>query len=142
MRYNESDEIFGQYQLTRIIHMKKLFYYTDLLPFLSKPDKAIDKLKRNLSTFKEVSQDIEIIWHPYSRTEEFMEINRCPAMKEYKSLLDEFKAAGWGKVDETSTLAEAKEVLFGCDAYYGDVCDLVYEAKDKGIPVMIRNIEI
>lgn len=122
--------------------MKKLFYYTDLLPFLSKPDAAISKLKRNLEIFKEASADVELIWHPYSRTEEFMQINKCPAMKEYKKIVDDFKNAGWGKLDETSTLADAKEVMFGCDAYYGDLCDLVYEAQSKTIPVMIQNVEI
>jgi hypothetical protein len=35
--------------------MKILFYFTDLLPFLSKPDKAIDKLQRNLEIFRESS---------------------------------------------------------------------------------------
>ena len=122
--------------------MKKLFYFTDLLPFLSKPDKAIDKLKRNLEVFKESSQDVQLIWHPYSRTEEFMKINRCPVINEYNKIIDEFKATGWGEFDESSSIADAKEVLFGCDAYYGDTCDLVYEAKNKGIPVMIQNIEI
>lgn len=47
-----------------------------------------------------------------------------------------------GIFDETSSLADAREVLFGCDAYYGDTCDLAYEAKNKGIPVMLQNIEI
>ncbi|MCR5740573.1 MAG: hypothetical protein K6G43_12220 [Lachnospiraceae bacterium] len=122
--------------------MKKIFYFTDLLPFLSKPDKAIDKLKRNLEIFKESSQDIQLIWHPYSRNEEFMKINRCTVINEYNKIIDEFKSAGWGQLDETSNIADAKEVLFECDAYYGDTCDLVYEAKNKGIPVMIQNVDI
>lgn len=47
-----------------------------------------------------------------------------------------------GHFDEASSLADAREVLFGYDAYYGDTCDLAYEAKNKGIPVMIQNIDI
>ncbi|MCR4792618.1 MAG: hypothetical protein K5871_07700 [Lachnospiraceae bacterium] len=122
--------------------MKKIFYFTDLLPFLSKPDAAISKLKRNLETFKAASGDVELVWHPYSRTEEFMQINKCPAMTEYKAIVDEFKSSGWGKLDETASIAEAKEVLNGCNAYYGDQCDLVYEAQKNKIPVMIQNLEI
>lgn len=124
------------------MYMNKIFYFTDLLPFLSKPDKAIDKLKRNLEIFKNYSSDVQLVWHPYSRTDEFMKINKCPVINEYNSIIEEFKAAGWGIFDETSSLADAREVLFGCDAYYGDTCDLAYEAKNNGIPVMLQNIEI
>lgn len=122
--------------------MKKLFFFTDLLPFLSKPDMAISKLNKNLEIFKDASQDVELIWHPWSRTEEFLRLNKCPVTDKYLKIVEEFKAAGWGTLDETGTLADAKEVLLSCDAYYGDSCDLVFYAKEKGIPVMIQNVEI
>ena len=64
--------------------MKKVFYYTDVLPFLSKPKAAIAKLKANLDIFKESSENIELIWHPWSRTEEFMKLNKCTVTDEYK----------------------------------------------------------
>ncbi len=57
--------------------MKKVFYYTDVLLFLSKPKAAIAKLKANLYIFKEESENIELIWHPWSRTEEYMKLNKC-----------------------------------------------------------------
>ena len=110
--------------------MKKVFYYTDVLPFLSKQKAAITKLRSNLDTFKEASGDIQLIWHPWSRTEE------------YRKIVDEFKTAGWGVLDETTTLADAREVMMGCDAYYGDACDLAFEAKNKGIPVMLQNVDV
>ena len=123
--------------------MKKIFYFTDLLPFLSKPDMAINKLKKNLEIFKEASQDVQLVWHPWSRTEEFMQINKCPVINEYKKIVEEYKAAGWGILDETKTMDEAKEVMLGCDAFYGDALgDFMYYAKEKGIPVMIQNVEI
>ena len=122
--------------------MKKVFYYTDVLPFLSNQKAAITKLKANLEIFKEASGDVELVWHPWSRTEEFMKLNKCPVADEYKRIVEEYKAAGWGTLDETTTLADAKEVMLACDAYYGDACDLAFEAKGKGIPVMLQNIEV
>lgn len=122
--------------------MKKVFYYTDVLPFLSKQKAAITKLRSNLDTFKEASGDIQLIWHPWSRTEEFMKLNKCSVIDEYRKIVDEFKAAGWGVLDETTTIADAREVMMSCDAYYGDACDLAFEAKNKGIPVMLQNVDV
>ena len=122
--------------------MKKVFYYTDVLPFLSNPKAAVAKLKANLVIFKEESESIELIWHPWSRTEEFMKLNKCAVTDEYKNIIEEFKAAGWGTLDETTVLEETKEVAFKCDAYYGDPCGIAFEVKSKGIPVMLQNIEL
>ena len=122
--------------------MKKIFYFTDVLPFLSKQDAAIEKLQRSLDLFKESSDSVQLVWHPWSRTEEFLRLNKCPVVDRYLKIVDEYKAAGWGILDETSTRADAKAVMFDCDAYYGDAGDLAFEAQLKGLPVMIQNIEI
>lgn len=122
--------------------MKKVFYYTDVLPFLSKPKAAIAKLKANLDIFKESSENIELIWHPWSRTEEFMKLNKCTVTDEYKKIVEEYKSAGWGRLDESASIEEARDLALSCDAYYGDACNLAFEAKDKGIPVMLQNVDI
>ena len=122
--------------------MKKIFYYTDVLPFLSRGDEAIKKLRRNLETFKESSADVHLVWHPWSATEEYLKINRSGVTEEYRSIVDEFTGAGWGNLDKSDTYQSAKEVLFGCDAYYGDPSDLAYEAQNAKMPVMFQNIEI
>ena len=122
--------------------MKKVFYYTDVLPFLSKPKAAIAKLKANLDIFKESSENIELIWHPWSRTEEFMKLNKCAVTDEYKKIVEEYKSAGWGRLDEATSLDEVRGVALECDAYYGDPCDIAFEAKSKGKAVMLQNVEI
>ena len=78
-------------KLQRMNENKKNFFFTDLLPFLSKPDKAIDKLKSNLDIFRESSQDVQLIWHPYSQTKEFMKINGCPVIKEYNKVISDIR---------------------------------------------------
>jgi hypothetical protein len=122
--------------------VKKLFYFTDILPFLSKPEIAIDKLLRNLELFKDSSENIRLIWHPWSHTEEYLRLNKCPVTDRYLEIVEDYKAAGWGTLDETKSPHDARKVLMGCDAYYGDFCELVFYAKENGIPAMIRNVEI
>ena len=122
--------------------MKKIFYYTDVLPFLSREDEALKKLKRNLEIFKGASRDIHVIWHPWSGTEQYLEINKSRIVSEYRKIVEEYCSEGWGDFDVTDTYKAAQEVLFSCDAYYGDPSDLAYEAQNAKLPVMFQNLEV
>ncbi len=122
--------------------MKKIFYYTDMLPLLSREEDALEKIRRNLNIFREASEEIELIWHPYSKTVEYLDLNNSPILNEYCSIVDAFIKEGWGRLDRCSSLSAVKEVLISCDAYYGDVCDLVYEAQNAGLLIMIQNIDL
>nr|WP_297705484.1 hypothetical protein [uncultured Butyrivibrio sp.] len=122
--------------------MKKVFYFTDALPFLAKEGQAIDKLQRNLKIFREASNNIRLVWHPWSKTEEYLKLNNCTVTDEYLSILNNYRQEGWGDLDETDTYDSAKEVLLSCDAYYGDTSDMVYDAQNAKIPVMLQNIEV
>ena len=122
--------------------MKKIFYYTDVLPFLSRDDDAIKKLEKNLEIFKESSGDISLVWHPWSRTVEYLELNKSKVTSDYQRIVEEFCKEGWGELDRADSLQKAKDVLFSCDAYYGDASDLAYEAQLAGLPVMLQNLDI
>jgi hypothetical protein len=122
--------------------MKRVFYYTDVLPFLSKNEAAIDKLRRNLEVFREAGDNIKLIWHPWSKTAEYLKINRSKVTDEYLAVVKKYCDEGWGELDETETYEEIKDVLLGCDAYYGDPSDMAYEAQNANIPVMLQNFEV
>ena len=122
--------------------MKKVFFYTDVLSFLSRDDAAIDKLCRSLSIFKEASDNIQLIWHPWSGTKEYLELNKSDVTDKYIDVVEKFRAENWGQLDESDSFDSAKKVLLSCDAYYGDVCDLIYEAQNAKIPVMIQNVDV
>ena len=122
--------------------MKKIFYYTDVLPLLSSGEDALNKIKRNLEVFKDASQNIKLVWHPWSRTEHYLELNGSELLKQYQHVLETYKYEGWGDLDESDTFIETKAVLLRCNGYYGDVSDLVYEAQNAGIPVMLQNIDV
>ncbi len=122
--------------------MKKMFYYTDVLPFLARGKDAIDKLSRNLETFHDASGDIKLVWHPWSGTDKYLERNNSSVRIRYNEIVRKFSEEGWGELDLSDTFGDAKKVLLSCDAYYGDVSDLIYEAQNAKIPVMIQNIDV
>lgn len=122
--------------------MKRFFYYTDVLPFLSKGHAAIEKLTRNLSLFRQYSDEITFIWHPWSQTEKYLRLNNSPVIDDYLKLVSDFKQMNWGILDETDSLDKALTTMLSCNAYYGDLCELIYYAKDAGIPVMLQNIDV
>lgn len=122
--------------------MKKLFYYTDVLPLLSRERQAIQKLERNLEIFHEACDSIRLVWHPWSKTDEYLRINHSGVRGEYSRIVEKYLGEGWGDLDTTDTYQDAKAVLMECDAYYGDVSDLAYEAQLAKLPVMLQNFDI
>ncbi len=122
--------------------MKRMFYFTDVLPFLGKEREALDKLRRNLELFYREKDKLRLVWHPWSGTRKYLELNGSGALDEYDRIITEYVDGGWGELDKSATMADAREVMLGCDAYYGDVSDLVYDAQNAKMPVMLQNIEV
>ncbi|MCR5233273.1 MAG: hypothetical protein K6E53_05135 [Lachnospiraceae bacterium] len=122
--------------------MKKIFYYTDLLPFLSKEQAAIDKLKRNLEVFRQHADKITLIWHPYTKTAEYLRLNNSSVLSDYQDIVDNYKLTAWGVLDDIPSPDRVRDILLSCNAYYGDVSNFMYDAMDAGLPVMIQNTDI
>ena len=122
--------------------MKRVFYFTDALPFMAREETAIDKLLRNLEIFREASDKIQLVWHPWSETEKYFEINKTGSADKYKEIVEDYKNKAWGILDESKDFESAKAVLLTCDAYYGDTSDLVYEARSAKMPVMLQNLDV
>lgn len=119
--------------------MKRLLYYTDVLPILSKEDIALDKLERNLKLMSESRDMIKVVWHPYVRTEEFLELNKSKTIDRYKQIKEKYCNDGFGEFDESDDL---KALAKSCDAYYGDYSDAVYYMQEDKKPVMLENMDI
>ena len=88
------------------------------------------------------AENIRLIWHPWSGTLKYLEINNSDVTDEYRKIIENYRSGGWGELDESSSFCEARDTLLGCDGYYGDMCDLIYEAQNANIPVMIQNIDV
>ncbi len=122
--------------------MKRMYYFTDVLPFLTWGEAAINKLERSLAVFKESAESIQLVWHPWSGTEKYLELNKSEVKDRYVEIIKQYVDEGWGELDSSCSIQDAKEVLHSCDAYYGDVCDLIYEAQNAKMPIMIQSIDV
>ncbi|MCR5508944.1 MAG: hypothetical protein K6F34_09680 [Lachnospiraceae bacterium] len=122
--------------------MKKIFYYTDILPLLSKGEAAVDKIKRSLELFKRSAGQVTLIWHPWSRTEEYLKLNDSPVIDSFIEMTERFINEDWGILDRNDSVSEAMNVLLDCDAYYGDAGELMLGALNAGKPVMIQNYDM
>ncbi len=120
---------------------KKIFYYTDVLPILAREGAAIEKLKRSLKIFQESAEEIRLVWHPYPQTIEYLEKNHSTVLEDYERILSAYRQDNWGDLDESASLESARQVLLSCHAYYGDVSDLVADAQNAGLPVMLQDID-
>ena len=114
--------------------MKRVFYYTDVLPLLSRQEAAISKIKKNMEFFYSHRDEVELVWHPYEQMMTYLEMNDSPVREEFLELLQEFQSAGWGVLDENEN---PKDVLQRCDAYYGDASDLAWYACESGSPALL-----
>ncbi len=119
--------------------MKKILYYTDLMPFLTDSSKAISKVRKNFEIFNENRDKIGLVWHPYSRTEEFLELNKSDCIEEYRRLKEEYRERNLGELDEDS---DGHNLAESCDAYYGDYSDITYFFTESNKPVMIQNFDV
>ena len=122
---------------------KRIFYNSDVLPFLIHGKAAIDKLERNLELFYDHREEVVLVWHIYYRMQEFLELNESPVAEDFKKICERYIEGGWGELDETCDKGEEIfDVLKGCDAYYGDTSRLVACARENEIPVMMQNVEV
>ena len=58
---------------------------------------------------------------------------------EYDKLVRQYREEGWGIYDDTSDLDRAIALS---DAYYGDGSSVVQLCQEKGIPVLIQNVDV
>lgn len=119
--------------------MKRIFYYTDVLPLLTKGDKAMAKLKENLLFFKERSDEISLVWHPFLQMGEYLKKNDAPVYEEYLEICRWYLAEGFGELDESE---DAISVVRACDGYYGDPSDLAWYACDSGSPALLIDYDV
>ena len=69
---------------------------------------------------------------------EYLAKNNSPVLEDFFEVLESYEAAGWGQLifDE-----DVREVLRGCDAYYGDASELAYYAGEDGHPALLIDYE-
>ena len=106
---------------------------------LSKEEKELEKISRCLDIFEENKDSLQIVWGLYSGTKKNLSDLNPKIAKSFDGLLEDFQKRGLGKIVEADDLTE---ILLTCDAYYGDINELLYYAKKNKIPAMIANVDL
>ena len=118
---------------------KIIFYNTSLTDLLKSREEMLEKIKYVLNIFKEEQEEVALLWRPHPLTESTLKSMLPFLWKEYKEIVDRYRAEGWGIYDDTADLNRAIAVS---DAYYGDRSSVVQVYQETGKPVMLQNVEI
>ncbi|MBE5951059.1 MAG: hypothetical protein E7260_05620 [Lachnospiraceae bacterium] len=118
---------------------KVILYNTSVKQMLDCREKMVDKIRRALETFREHSDEVALLWRPHPLTQTTLDAMRPQLSEAYRNLVEEYKAAGFGIYDDTADLNRAIALA---DAYYGDGSSLVQLCQEKGMPVMVQNVDV
>ena len=118
---------------------KIIFYNTCVQALLNDDIQMVNKIKDVLRIFKENSENIALLWRPHPLIEATLTSMKPNLYDEYKKIIDEYRAEGWGIYDDTPDMDRAVVIS---DAYYGDMSSIVFIYQKTGKPIMIQNANI
>lgn len=114
---------------------KRILFYTSISGIMQNQDEAVEKIERVLKTFKQYSEEIEVIWCVQKLVDAVLpSLNR----KLYECLKDIRNNYIIEKIGYVCNDKDKKS-LGSCDAYYGDTSPIVQEYRNDGKPVMIMD---
>lgn len=118
---------------------KVILYNTSVKGMLDFREDMIAKIRRSLEVFRENSDTVALLWRPHPLMQSTLDAMRPQLSEKYRKLVAEYKTAGFGIYDDTADLNRAIALA---DAYYGDGSSLVQLCQEKGIPVLVQNVNI
>ena len=118
---------------------KIIFYNTTVTALLQYNEQYLEKMRDVFRVFKENVEEVALLWRPHPLIQATIESMRPELWEEYRELVEEYKAEGWGIYDDS---AELDRAIALSDAYYGDHSSLVQLCQQAGMPVMIQDVEI
>ena len=121
-----------------IADKKVIFYNTTVGAILMEEERYLQKVRQVLDMFCERA-DVILWWRPHPLNEATLQSMRPQLVAEYKQIIEDYKHAGRGILDETPDLHRA---IAWTDAYYGDYSSVValYQSVEK--PIMIQLIRV
>jgi len=118
---------------------KVILYNTSIGALLEKDKQMLVKIKEVFKTFKEMKDEVVLLWRPHPLIKATLDSMRPALSREYDEIVKHYKEEGFGIYDDTPDMNLSLEIS---DAYYGDGSSLVQLYKEMGKPVMIQNAEI
>ena len=117
---------------------KIIFYNTSVTALLENDEKMLDKMRDVFETFKENKEEVALLWRPHPLIKATIESMRPRLWEQYRKLVEEYKAEGWGIYDDTPDMDRAVAL---CDGYYGDPSSVVQLCREAGKPVMLQDVD-
>lgn len=118
---------------------KVILYNTSITTLLNREERMLAKMRDVFRVFQEVKDEVALLWRPHPLIQATIESMRPKLWEEYRALVEEYKAAGFGIYDDTADLNRAIAL---CDAYYGDHSSLVQLCQKAGMLCMIQDVEV
>ena len=114
---------------------KRILFYTSISGIMQNQDEAVEKIERVLELFKQYSEEIEVIWCVQELVDTVL-----PSLngKLYECLKDIRNNYIIEKIVHVCNDKD-KELLYSCDAYYGDPSPVVQAYRNDEKPVMIMD---
>ena len=117
---------------------KALLYLISPSNVFLNQEKALEKIRKVLSTFKQ-SDNTALLWYPMPILPEIREAFNSKLLTDYKRIIDEFMEEGWGIFVDDTSLEKAIEIA---DAFYGDADAVTLRMSDLKKPVMLQNYDV
>ncbi|MCI8274498.1 MAG: hypothetical protein HFI66_02605 [Lachnospiraceae bacterium] len=116
-----------------------ILYNTTVSAILQNDRRMLKKMRQVFQIFKENQEDIVLLWRPHPLMKATIESMRPELWKEYKEILESYRAEGYGIYDDSPDLDRA---IVLSDAYYGDWSSVVQLYEKTGKPIMIENFDV
>lgn len=118
---------------------KILLYNVSVASFAQYGDKLVTKIENNLNVFRDVKDDVVIIWYESPHLQKILKRTNLVLKDKYNRLIDIFKNEKLGIYNEGNDYGMLLKL---CDAYYGDPGDMAHFFRNERKPVMLQNVEI
>ncbi len=116
---------------------KIIMYNNGVSALLRHNEYMITKIRDVLRTFKEQQEEVALLWRPHPLIEATISSLRPSLWNDYKKIVEQYQAEGWGIYDDS---AELDRAILLSDGYYGDRSSVVslYQKTEK--PLMLQNV--
>lgn len=118
---------------------KVILYNTSVSALLQFEERMLKKMRLVFQIFQDARDDIALLWRPHPLIKATINSMRPRLRGEYRDVVEEYRAAGWGIYDDSPELERAIAL---CDGYYGDYSSLVQLCQEAGKPIMIQNVDL
>ena len=118
---------------------KIIFYNTSINALLKSDEKMLEKMQSVFAYFKEVQEDITLLWRPHPLIPNTIKSMRPVLWDKYKKIVERYRQENWGIYDDSSDMDRAIALS---DGYYGDYSSIVHLYKETGKPILLQDVNV